>query len=70
LTGDLTYIRRVGAEMYQVSVGKAAHTERFILVNPAGEIDGLYSWSNPRSFERLKKDIEAMLDAAPAGQES
>src|SRR6056297_1313507 len=54
LTGDLNYIRRVGEEMYQVPVGKAAHTERLILVNPAGEIDGLYSWSIPRSFKRLK----------------
>lgn len=61
LTGDLNYIRRVGAEMYQVPVDKAAHTERLILVNPEGEIDGLYSWNDPRSFERLKKDISKML---------
>lgn len=61
LTGDLNYIRRVGAEMYQVPVDKAAHTERLILVNPEGEIDGLYSWNDPRSFERLKKDIATML---------
>lgn len=61
LTGDLNYIRRVGAEMYQVPVDKAAHTERLILVNPEGDIDGLYSWNDPRSFERLKKDIATML---------
>ncbi|MEX0824900.1 MAG: SCO family protein [Pirellulaceae bacterium] len=61
LTGDLNYIRRVGAEMYQVPVDKAAHTERLILVNPEGDIDGLYSWNDRRSFERLKKDISKML---------
>lgn len=68
LTGDLTYIRRVGAEMYQVPVDKAAHTERLILINPEGEMDGLYSWNDLRSFERLKKDITNLLsDTAQPG---
>lgn len=63
LTGDLTYIRRVGAEVYQLAVDKKFHTEKFVLVDPSGKIDGYYSWTEPRQFERLKKDIAEMIAA-------
>ncbi|KAA5544395.1 SCO family protein [Roseiconus nitratireducens] len=62
LTGDLTYIRRIGAEIFQQPVDKKFHTERFVLVDPAGKIEGMYSWPEPRQFERLKSSIESMLD--------
>lgn len=57
---DPIYVQRVGAEVFQVS-SNLQHTERFILVDAEGEIDGLYHWNDQRSFERLKKDIAAML---------
>lgn len=62
-TDDPIYVQRVGAEVFQVS-SNLQHTERFILVDAEGEIDGLYHWNDQRSFERLKKDIAAMLEAA------
>ncbi|WP_153555844.1 SCO family protein [Roseimaritima sediminicola] len=58
---DPIYVQRVGAEVFQVS-SNLQHTERFILVDAEGEIDGLYHWNEPRSFRRLKKDIAAMLE--------
>lgn len=55
------YVQRVGAEMFQVSAN-LQHTERFILMNAEGEMEGYYMWSDPRSFERLKRDLAAMLE--------
>ena len=62
MTGDLLYIRRIGAEIYQQAVDKQNHTERFALVDPTGQIEGFYSWSQQRQFEKLKSVIQSMLD--------
>ena len=61
LTGDLTYIRRIGAEIFQQPVDKKFHTERFILVDREGKIEGLYSWPEAKQFEKLSETIESML---------
>ena len=61
MTGDLTYIRRVGAEVYQLPVNKKFHTERFVLVDAKGEIEGYYSWPEQQQFEALKERIAGML---------
>lgn len=66
LTGDLNYIRRIGAEVYEVPVNKKFHTERFILVDPEGSIEGYYSWPEERQFEALKESIAEMLTAGNA----
>ena len=62
LTGDLTYIRRLGAEVFQQPVNKQFHTERFVLVDPSGEIEGFYNWPEPIQFEKLKEKIGEYLD--------
>jgi len=64
LTGDLTYIRRVGAVVYKQPVNKQFHTERLVLVDPEGEIEGFYNWPEPAQFEKLKDKIRAYIDAA------
>ena len=63
LTGDLTYIRRVGSEVYQLAVDKQFHTEKFVLVDPSGKIEAYYTWTEPRQFRRLQQDIAAMIAA-------
>ena len=63
LTGDLDYIRRVGAEVYRQPVNKQFHTERFVLVDGNGEIEGFYSWPEPAQFEKLKTKIRELLQA-------
>lgn len=63
LTGDLDYIRRVGAEVYRQPVNKQFHTERFVLVDGEGEIEGFYSWPEPAQFEKLKTKIRELLQA-------
>ncbi|WP_404305885.1 SCO family protein [Neorhodopirellula lusitana] len=63
LTGELKYIRRVGAEIFRQPVDQKFHTERFALVDRQGEIEGFYNWPNEKQFEKLKERISEMLDA-------
>ncbi|MEM9365724.1 MAG: SCO family protein [Planctomycetota bacterium] len=65
LTGDLTYIRQVGSMVFQTPVDKKFHTDRFILVDRQGEIEGFYNWPEKRQFEALKKSIASMLVEDP-----
>lgn len=62
LTGELNYIRRIGAEIFQQPVNKQFHTERFVLVDRQGKIEGFYNWPEKRQFAELKESIESMLD--------
>ena len=64
MTGDLTYIRRVGAEIFQQPVNKKFHTERFVLVDREGKIEGMYSWPEPKQFEKLQSSIREMLKSS------
>ncbi|MEZ6090797.1 MAG: SCO family protein [Pirellulaceae bacterium] len=76
LTGDLNYIRRVGAEVFRLPVNRRFHTDRFVLVDGQGEIAAIYEWPEPEQFDRLKQDIRKLLsgetlsEATPSEQES
>jgi len=62
MTGDLTYIRRVGAEVFRLAVDEKFHTEKFVLVGGDGAIIGYYSWPEKRQYEKLQADIRKLLD--------
>lgn len=62
MTGDLSYIRRIGAEVYQQPVDKKFHSERFVLVDSQGVIEGFYSWPEKRQLEKLRASIRRMID--------
>ncbi|KAA1260397.1 hypothetical protein LF1_29370 [Rubripirellula obstinata] len=62
MTGDLTYIRRIGAEIFRQPVDKQFHTERFALVDPKGEIEGFYNWPEKKQMKKLKDTIRQMID--------
>lgn len=64
MTGDLTYIRRVGAEVFRLAVDQKFHTEKFVLVDAEGAIVGYYSWPEPKQFQKLKADIRNMITKA------
>lgn len=68
MTGDLTYIRRIGAEVYRQPVDKKFHSERFVLVDPAGEIEGFYNWPEKRQFKKLQTTIQMMLDGGSVSE--
>jgi protein SCO1/2 len=61
LTGDLTYIRRIGAEIFQQPIDRGFHTEKFVLVDAEGKIEGFYSWPEKLQFEKLQTAIEKMI---------
>ncbi|MCD0458419.1 SCO family protein [Roseiconus lacunae] len=61
LTGDLLYIRRIAGDIFQQPVNKGFHTERFVLVDAEGNIEGFYSWPEPKQMEKLEQAIEEMI---------
>lgn len=61
MTGDLNYIRRIGAEIYQQPVDKKFHSERFVLVDSQGAIEGFYSWPEKIQFQKLQDKIAEMI---------
>jgi protein SCO1/2 len=63
MTGDLTYIRRIGGEIFRQPVDKQFHTERFALVDPKGEIEGFYNWPEKRQLSAMKDKIREMMTA-------
>ncbi len=63
LTGDLTYIRRIGGEIFKQPVNKKFHTERFVLVDAEGKIEGFYNWPQERQMDELRETIDSMVDS-------
>lgn len=61
LTGDLTKISRIGVEIFRQPVSKQFHTERFVLVDSEGEIEGFYNWPEPKQFEKLQERIADLI---------
>ena len=61
MTGDLTYIRRVGGEIFRQPVNKQFHTERFVLVDPEGKIEVFYNWPDKPQFKKLQEKIREMI---------
>jgi protein SCO1 len=55
LTGDLPYIRRIGAEIFGVHVDKMVHMDRFIVVDKWGGVRGHFDWHEQEKLEQLKQ---------------
>jgi cytochrome oxidase Cu insertion factor (SCO1/SenC/PrrC family) len=60
LTGDLTYIRRIGAEFFSVAVDEGTHGSRLILVDKWGNLRGYYS-TNSSAFSEEYAGIRPQL---------
>ena len=61
LTGDLTYIRRIAAEVYQVMLDKQTHTERFLVSDKWGNLRGQFHWSKPAEMTDMKALLDKLL---------
>jgi cytochrome oxidase Cu insertion factor (SCO1/SenC/PrrC family) len=79
LTGDLLYIRRIAAEIYQVPLDKQTHTERFLVTDKWGKLRGTFHWSKPAEITDMKLLLDKLLAETsppeepkdvPAGNES
>ena len=70
LTGEADYLRRVGAEVYQVPVDKQVHSEKLILQDRWGNIRGRYHWDNAADVAELKRKLSQLLaETSPPPEE-
>ncbi len=70
LTGDLDYIRKVGSMVFRLPVNKQFHSERFVLIDDKGEIQGFYNWPDEKQFDQLKIDIRELANSVSTAKSS
>jgi protein SCO1/2 len=73
LTGDLSTIKRIGIERFQVAVEKGTHSDRTFAIDRAGCIRGRFRLTEPdqlEKFEKLLKTLVAEPAAKPAVEAS
>ena len=61
LTGDLTYIRRVAGEMFQVALDKQTHSERLFVTDKWGNIRGKFHWNQLDEVTSLRLMLDKLL---------
>lgn len=61
LTGDLLYIQRIAAEMYQVPLDRQTHTERFLVTDKWGKLRGQFHWGKPEQMTDMKALLDKLL---------
>lgn len=66
LTGPMDEISRVGQESFLLNVGPRSHSDRFAVVDRAGQVRGIYDWHDPAQLESLNEQLkELVLDQSP-----
>jgi protein SCO1/2 len=61
LTGDLPYLRRVGAEVYFLPVDKQTHSESLLVLDRTGKVRGRFSWKDAAELAKLKQTMSELL---------
>jgi protein SCO1 len=61
LTGDLLYIQRIAAEVYQVMLDRQTHTERFLVTDKWGNQRGQFHWGKPEQMTDMKTLLDKLL---------
>lgn len=63
LTGkDIQYVRRVGAEFFNLPAADETHTSEVVLFDRAGEMQGSFNVMEPRDFANLVVEVEKLLE--------
>jgi protein SCO1 len=73
LTGEMDYLRRIGAEMFFVAVDRRFHADKFFLVDADGQLVAGYEWPDDNAWQSLRQDLRSMLEAGgrlPSSQPS
>jgi cytochrome oxidase Cu insertion factor (SCO1/SenC/PrrC family) len=70
-SSDLNYLRRVGAEVYQVPVDKQAHSERLVVMDRWGGRRGAFYWNDPAEMAEMRQLLHQLLaeKAPPAASQ-
>jgi len=58
---DLTYLRRVGGEVYQLAVDTQTHSEHLVVLDKWGKIRGRFHWDKPTQLHELRQALAALL---------
>jgi protein SCO1/2 len=66
LTGDLTYIRRIAGEIYQIPLDKQTHSERFFVTDKWGKLRGNFEWNKLDEITQMKLLLDELLAEAAA----
>ena len=61
LTGELPYLRRVGAEVYFLPVDKQTHSESLLVLDRHGKIRGRFSWKDANEIAKMKQMLTELL---------
>lgn len=61
LTGDLTYIRRIGAEYFGVFVQEQTHMDRLVIRDKWGVNRGRYRWKDEAELKKLHALLPQLL---------
>jgi cytochrome oxidase Cu insertion factor (SCO1/SenC/PrrC family) len=61
LTGDLIYLRRVGAEMYSLPVDVGTHSELLVVLDKWGQVRRRFSWKDGKEIVEMKQFIRDLL---------
>ena len=71
LTGDMNLIRKIGNDMFKVSVETGTHSDRAFIVDRAGQVRGRFRTTEPDQLEMLKKQLaQVEAEGAPAAPAS
>lgn len=70
LTGDLAYIRRIGAEFFQLAVSEKGHQDRLAVVDKWGNVRGRFNWHEDVQLLKMKDLIHELLaETEPPAEE-
>ena len=61
LTGDLTYIRRVAGEIFQIAMDRQTHSEKLFVKDKWGNARGFYDWKALDEMTHLKTELKKLL---------
>ncbi|MCA9176018.1 MAG: SCO family protein [Planctomycetales bacterium] len=72
LTGEMLYLRRVGAEFFQLAVDEKGHQDRLAVVDKWGNVRGRFNWHDEFQMEKLRKMLEQLPaeQSPPGGEEA
>ncbi|MFT5301399.1 MAG: cytochrome oxidase Cu insertion factor (SCO1/SenC/PrrC family) [Mariniblastus sp.] len=60
LTGDETYIERIGSEFFQASAAGGHHSSLLYVVDRWGDVRGKFDWEDPEEEIEMLKLVEAL----------
>lgn len=61
LTGDMKYLRRIGAEVYRVALDEQTHIETFLVYDRAGQQRGKFDWKKTEELAKMRLLLDELL---------